>query len=183
MKFLNAKIGKRKFFTILELFIVIAIISIIMAVIFMALSEYQARARDTQRLAELREIQHAIELYHLDHGKYPTRDASGFGWYYQTDTASWTSLMSILKKYLPRPITGPNLNPAHQYYLFSNGKDYKVRVRLERPSHDMVDPLYDGGKRSDTGGIFNKPESCAGSSGEPSYEKAVYTLGGACFGI
>ena len=58
-------------FTLIELLVVIAVIGILAGVILASLNSARAKARDAQRISQLREIQKALELYYTDNGSYP----------------------------------------------------------------------------------------------------------------
>jgi Tfp pilus assembly protein PilE len=51
--------------------IVIAIIGILAAVMFPSVSNYFMRARDVQRIGDLRAIKQALEAYYIDKEIYP----------------------------------------------------------------------------------------------------------------
>jgi prepilin-type N-terminal cleavage/methylation domain-containing protein len=62
-------------FTLLELLIVIAIISILASLAAVSYSSAQRRARDSQRQSDLKAIQNALEQYYADNdGNYPGDD-------------------------------------------------------------------------------------------------------------
>lgn len=65
-------IKKKKGFTLVELLVVIAIIGILAAIGITALSSARAKARDAKRIADLKNIQAALELYNNDKANYPT---------------------------------------------------------------------------------------------------------------
>src|SRR3989344_9029837 len=59
-------------FTLIELLVVISIIGLLSTVVLASLNTARVKARDAQRIAALKEIQKAIELYASDHGgQYP----------------------------------------------------------------------------------------------------------------
>jgi len=60
----------KKGFTLIELLVVIAIISLLSTIVMAALNNSRIKARDTQRVAQIKELQKAIEAYTSDHG-YP----------------------------------------------------------------------------------------------------------------
>ncbi len=67
--------NKRSGFTLLELLIVIAIIGILASLAAVSYSSAQRRARDSQRQADLKAIQNALEQYYADNdGNYPGGD-------------------------------------------------------------------------------------------------------------
>ena len=67
-------------FTLIELLVVISIIGLLSSIVLASLSTARARARDTRRIEDLRQIQTALELYFSDYGKYP-EPARGYGFW------------------------------------------------------------------------------------------------------
>ncbi len=62
----------RQGFTLIELLVVIAIIGILSSVVLASLNSARVKARDARRIADLKQIQIALELFHDADGKYPT---------------------------------------------------------------------------------------------------------------
>ncbi len=59
-------------FTLIELLVVISIIGLLSSIVLASLSITRASARDSERIAAVKQIQNALELYALDHGgNYP----------------------------------------------------------------------------------------------------------------
>jgi prepilin-type N-terminal cleavage/methylation domain-containing protein len=58
-------------FTLIELLVVISIIGILSSITLVSLNSARQRARDTRRLADLRQVQLALEIYFDRHGTYP----------------------------------------------------------------------------------------------------------------
>ncbi|MFA5644183.1 MAG: type II secretion system protein, partial [Patescibacteria group bacterium] len=58
-------------FTLVELLVVIAIIGILATLAIVAIQNTRAKARDTKRIADVKQIQTALELYFNDNGSYP----------------------------------------------------------------------------------------------------------------
>jgi prepilin-type N-terminal cleavage/methylation domain-containing protein len=58
-------------FTLIELLVVIAIIGLLSTLTVLALNSARARARDAKRVADVKQIQTALELYFNDMNDYP----------------------------------------------------------------------------------------------------------------
>ncbi|MFZ2310023.1 MAG: prepilin-type N-terminal cleavage/methylation domain-containing protein [Patescibacteria group bacterium] len=58
-------------FTLIELLVVVAIIGLLATLSIVALNNARARARDARRVADVKQIQTALELYYNDYGIYP----------------------------------------------------------------------------------------------------------------
>ena len=110
-------------FTLIEMLIVIVIIGILAAALIPKLTGLQARARDTARSADMRNVSSAIEVYALDHGgEYPA--ASFVVWntspplklqnllvpqaFAQEATSSLETIFSEIKPYLNTLPIDPN---------------------------------------------------------------------------
>jgi len=61
----------KKGFTLIELLVVVAIIGLLATLSIVALNNARARARDARRVADVKQIQTALELYYNDQGQYP----------------------------------------------------------------------------------------------------------------
>ncbi len=77
--------NKNKGFTLIELLVVIAIIGLLASVVLLALNSARQKSRDAKRLADIRQLASAMELYFNDVNSYPTSVAqnplpqTGFG--------------------------------------------------------------------------------------------------------
>ncbi|HNX10752.1 MAG TPA: FISUMP domain-containing protein [bacterium] len=63
---------KRKAFTLVELLVVIAIIGLLATLSVIALNSARAKSRDAKRVADVKQISTALELFFNDAGRYPT---------------------------------------------------------------------------------------------------------------
>ncbi len=68
-----------KGFTLVELLIVIAIIGILASIVLVSLNNGRIKARDAERLAHMASVKSALEVYFLEHGRYPNSDYDGCG--------------------------------------------------------------------------------------------------------
>lgn len=64
-------IRRKNGYTIIELMLVVFMISVLATIGVGRVGKSLASARDKRRKTELRELQHMIELYRIDHGYYP----------------------------------------------------------------------------------------------------------------
>jgi len=69
-------------FTLIELLVVISIIGLLSSVVLSSLNSARMKARDANRLSDMRQIRLALEMYYNDNGSYPgntdTGDCSGW---------------------------------------------------------------------------------------------------------
>lgn len=64
--------SNNKAFTLIELLVVIAIIGVLATLAVVALQNARSGARDSKRIADLKQLQTALELYYNDYNSYPT---------------------------------------------------------------------------------------------------------------
>jgi type II secretion system protein G len=128
-------IRSAKGFTLIELLVVVAIIGLLSSVVLVSLDSARAKARNTQRLADLREIRTALEVYRNENGSYPSTSnawrgsCAGFGPYPNTGAGAW--IPGLAPKYMsvlpsdPRPTADGN----GCYVYRSDGVNYKVMAQ------------------------------------------------------
>jgi len=68
---------KKKGFTLIELLVVIAIIGLLSTLSVVALNSARQKSRDAKRVADVKQIQTALELYYNDNNGYPSALAEG----------------------------------------------------------------------------------------------------------
>lgn len=73
-------------FTLIELLVVIAIIGLLSTLSILALNTARARARDAKRVADVKQMQTAMEMYYNDAGLYPASATAGSAVTYSGNT-------------------------------------------------------------------------------------------------
>jgi uncharacterized protein (TIGR02145 family)/prepilin-type N-terminal cleavage/methylation domain-containing protein len=71
---------KKNAFTLIELLVVIAIIGILATLAVVALQNARKNARDAKRIADVKQMQTALELYYNDAGAYPNEVTSSIAY-------------------------------------------------------------------------------------------------------
>lgn len=64
--------NQHKGFTLIELLVVIAIIGVLASIVLVALNGARQKSRDTKRVADMRQVNQALEIFNQDYGGYPT---------------------------------------------------------------------------------------------------------------
>ncbi|MCX6779244.1 MAG: type II secretion system protein [Candidatus Magasanikbacteria bacterium] len=70
---------QKKGFTLIELLVVIAIIALLSTLAVVALSSARQKSRDAKRLADIKQVQTALELYFTDQNGYPAGTGTVLG--------------------------------------------------------------------------------------------------------
>jgi prepilin-type N-terminal cleavage/methylation domain-containing protein len=123
-------------FTLVELLVVVAIIGMLASLSIVALGSARTKARDAARVASVKNIQTALELYYSDTGLYPSTVTPGS----PLVTSSVTYLNSVPKN--QTPWTGGTCTAATAkefvYTGSSTAGNYKVTFCLEGGSGGLV---------------------------------------------
>ena len=98
-------------FTLIELLVVIAIIGLLSTLSIVALNQARARSRDARRLADVKQIQTALEMYYNDNYSYPPEASVAPGAKIATGS---TIYMDIVPK-PPLPADGSGCTGSTQY--------------------------------------------------------------------
>ncbi len=132
---------------------VIAIIGILATISVLALNNARAKSRDAKRMADVKQIQTALELYFNDNGRYPTTEEFERGSLYSTSTMGTTSYMAVIPE-APMPPDGACDVESNQfsYVSVNGGEDYKIQFCLG----GLVGGLSPSTKCAMSGGILNQ---------------------------
>ncbi len=152
--------GAQRGFTLIELLAVISIIAVLSAVAMTALAGERAKGRDARRLADLAQIQRALELYYTQHTAYPAFNgvstptsgdctAGGTG-------NDWCGLETALQPYISKLPRDPAGRQATYVYYYdsdagNNNKDYGLMARMEH-QNNFGKVANDGGFYTGSGG-------------------------------
>jgi len=93
---------KRAAFTLIELLVVISIIGLLSTVAVVATNSSRVKARDAKRVADIVQLQKALELYYAVNGQYPLASGStspNVQWS-TSDDAGWTALQTRMGPYM-----------------------------------------------------------------------------------
>ncbi len=63
--------NNKKGFTLIELLVVMSVIAILAGIVLVSLRGFREKARDSKRIAELKQIQNVLEIYYTSEGTYP----------------------------------------------------------------------------------------------------------------
>ncbi len=69
----------KKGFTLVELLVVVAIIGLMAGIATVSVNSVRSKARDARRVADIKQIQNALELYYSDSGTYPAAAVAALG--------------------------------------------------------------------------------------------------------
>lgn len=163
--FLKKSNFSKKGFTLIELLVVIAIIGLLSSIVLVSLNSARAKARDSRRMQDLRQLQIAMEMYLDKYGSYPivsdwwsycdawtgNKDLSGAnGWIPGLAPEFIVSLpLDPLRGISRAALTGPTgITNTQQfcYVYISNGTDYKIAdvCATETGPRNSGDSFYKG---------------------------------------
>ncbi len=107
-------------FTLIELLVVIAIIGVLSTLAIVALGNLRTKSRDAKRVADIKQISTALELYYDDQGYYPTIITPGEALI--SPSGETTYLAQIPSNPTPRNDSGCNNNDYSYSYSTETSK-------------------------------------------------------------
>lgn len=128
LDFHSSSAPKRGGFTIIELLVVLAIISILTSLGFTLFSTARAKSRDAKREKDVKVLQDALTIYVTNAKTYPTTDSNGV--YLDGGEAVSAALISS-GAIAAMPRDPQNVNNFRYHYVSVDGFTYTVTYYLE----------------------------------------------------
>ncbi len=126
-------------FTLIEMFIVIAVIGILAGVVLRGTAGFQSSARDTRRIGDLKNVQNYLELYFNKCGHYPGDSTCGSG-----APATWNDLVNALGAVTTSSNIPRDPVPSRNYFYAVEPTDllqYLVGAKLEKDNKALRDDI------------------------------------------
>lgn len=113
-------------FTLIELLVVISIIGFLVTVSMVVFNNIRMKARDTRKLADMKIILNALNLYYDNNNQYPSNtdnDCSGWdtGYYGSGDTFISPLVSNNFIKNVPGDPTSTSVCGGYRYYKYPAG--------------------------------------------------------------
>ncbi len=115
---------KNRGFTLIELLVVIAIIGTLATVVLVSLNEARSKARDVRRLADLRQLALALELYYDTSGAYI--DSGGV-----CVVANEANMGDLTPDYIGSMPADPGATTEYYYGAATDEQAYVLRAVME----------------------------------------------------
>lgn len=119
-------INKKKGFTLIELLVVIAIISIIAVLGMVSLGNARMKARDAKRVADVKQVQVALEMFYDSNNRYPTAEEWDSGTIVATTSSGETVYYLTSIPEAPMPADGDCTVTDNTYTYTTTGDSYAI---------------------------------------------------------
>lgn len=141
---------KKQAFTLVELVVVITILAILATVGFVSFSGYLAWARDTNRIAQVKSMADALQLYKAKSSLPIPDDKVDVQANWTTIAYQWYIGANVLEtiEYTEKGLDPKDKN-YFSYYLTKNKKDYQLMTFLEEENEDVLAWVFNKTKAVD----------------------------------
>ena len=162
----------KKGFTLVELLVVIAIIGILATLAIVALQQARQNARDSKRVADIKQMQTALELFANQYGRYPTEEEWNEG-FIGSSTEGICFIQEIPTA--PSPADGDCFDASNTYVY--TPRDNEASYTIDFCTGKQVSNLSGGTKQMTPGGIIvGSSENTEEGEGDGEQIPNVYTL-------
>lgn len=128
-----------KSFTLVELLIIVALISLLATIIFVTLGGTQVNTRDAKRLSDLNQLRKTLDIYFDKYDQYPSdgKDACDSGNYIAVNGVNDPLTLALKSSgVLAQGMTDPEINSGCAYFYGRPGwwdcaKSYQIEMRFE----------------------------------------------------
>ncbi|HNX11238.1 MAG TPA: FISUMP domain-containing protein [bacterium] len=121
----------KRAFTLVELLVVIAIIGLLASISIIALNTARAKSRDAKRVADIKQISTALELFFNDMGRYPTALEFASGSIYSTSSGATTTYLANIPVAPATPDGDCTASSnTYSYTSVNNGEKYTLNFCL-----------------------------------------------------
>jgi len=123
-------------FTLIELLVVVTIIGLLSTMVLVSLNTARMKARDVRRLADLRQVALALEMYYDDNAStgYPGTSGSN----------NWSILGSYLEPDYMSSIPIDPGNESYEYWVNTENQSYVLGINLEDGNSSALNGDSDG---------------------------------------
>ncbi len=153
-------------FTLIELLVVIAIIGILSSVVLASLNSARQKGRDSRRIADIKQLQLALELFYDSCGVYPSTLAT-------SATNSGCPSGTTLGSFIATVPLDPQTKAAYKYAALGSGtvcSNYHIGAVLETDHSALGTDADVAVQTACTGGgtdFHGNSVACGASSGSP----------------
>ncbi len=136
--------NKKSGFTLIELMVVVAIVSLLSALVVTALNSARAKGRDAQRVSSIKQVQNALELYYSDNKGYPAVSGRNnpLDAIIPIDPFNYSIGNSLIPTYIKQMPVDPTAGVgAYRYFVFSTGvltDFYSIMIPYETKTSCLV---------------------------------------------
>jgi len=123
------KLIKNKGFTLVELLVVVAVLGLLSGMVVISIKHVKAKARDSQRVADINSLGTALGLYHNDFNTYPIYDG-----YIEDQGNALATALTTAETIVAVPTDPLNTGDYRFYYQSVDGSDYYLEYYLETDS-------------------------------------------------
>lgn len=149
--FQDSKSPSKKGFTLIELLVVIAIIGVLATVVLVSLNNARAKARDTRRRSDMKQMQLALGMYLDANESYPSTGRAWWGVSVNGGNHSTSGANAYIPGVTPTYISVLPVDPLGKtdgwsgYLYMSDGTNYKLLSHNVGPENfpSAGQPFYD----------------------------------------